>query len=56
MVYDLKDALDKESFTTRVKYLQDKQAIVELTEKTQRTLSQSVYCHVIIAYFALQIG
>lgn len=56
MVYDLKDALDRESFTTRVKYLQNKQAIVELTEKTQRTLSQSAYCHVIIAYFALQIG
>lgn len=56
MVYDLKDALDKESFTTRVKYLQDKQTIVELTEKEQRTLSQSAYCHVIIAYFALQFG
>ena len=56
MVYDLKDALDKESFTTRVKYLQDKQTIVELTEKAQRTLSQSAYCHVIIAYFALQFG
>ena len=32
MVYDLKDTLDKESFTTRVKYLQDKQAIVAMAE------------------------
>lgn len=56
MVYDLKDTLDRESFTTRVNYLISKQATVELTKKTQRTLSQSAYCHVVIAYFALQIG
>ena len=57
MLYDLSNPLQNESFGVKAEALRKKGCIVELTEKKpQRSLQANKYLHVIIAYFALQIG
>jgi DNA topoisomerase IB len=56
MTYDLTSTLDRERFATRVSYLLDKGAAVELTEKVQRSLSQNNYLHAIIGAVAMETG
>jgi hypothetical protein len=57
MLYDLSNPLQNESFKAKAEALAKKGGIVELTEKKpQRSLQANKYLHVIIAYFALQVG
>jgi hypothetical protein len=57
MLYDLSNPLQAESFKVKAESLGKKGGIVELTEKKpQRSLQANKYLHVIIAYFALQVG
>ena len=57
MLYDLSNPLQNESFKVKAEALAKKGGIVELTEKKQqRSLAQNRYLHLILAYFALEIG
>ena len=56
MIYDLSQPYDKERFLARTLHLADKGAAVELTEKTQRSLSQNAYLHAIIGAVAMECG
>lgn len=57
MMYDLSNPLQCESFKLKAEHLAKKGVIVELTEKKpQRTLSQNRYLHVLINYFAFEVG
>lgn len=56
MKYDLSKNIDRQRFKRRCNLLFEKQSLVELTEKTSRTLSQNNYLHLIIAYLASEIG
>lgn len=56
MLYDLSQPLQAENFKLRANKLFSSQAIVELSERTSRSLSQNAYLHVIIAYFAAVSG
>lgn len=56
MKYDLSKNIDRQRFKRRCNLLFEKQSVVELTEKTSRTLSQNNYLHLIIAYLASEIG
>lgn len=56
MTYDLTSQLDRERFASRVRYLLDKGAAVELTEKVQRSLNQNNYLHAIIGAVAMETG
>ncbi|KGN85053.1 hypothetical protein [Porphyromonas gulae] len=56
MIYDLSDPLQKEQFKLRCNKLYSEGKTVELTEKTNRTLKQNSYLHLILSYFALQYG
>lgn len=56
MRYDLKNPLHKKNARAYFDKLCEKGAVVEVTEKVQRTLAQNSYLHLIISYFACQIG
>lgn len=57
MLYDLSNPLQNGSFKVKAEALAKKGGIVELTEKKQqRSLAQNRYLHLILAYFALEIG
>lgn len=56
MIYNLANDLEERTFALRVQRLTRQKAMVELTEKRPRSLRQNAYCHLAIAYFALQIG
>lgn len=57
MLYDLSNPLQLESFKVKSEALKKKGCIVELTEKKpQRSLQANKYLHVILSYFALEIG
>lgn len=56
MLYNLQDELSRKRFSTRVKALWEKGAIVELTDKSRRTLNQNSYLHVALGCLALETG
>ncbi len=56
MLYNLSKPLDRESFISRSKLLLEKQKVVDLTEKTNRTLKQNNYLHLLLALFAMDYG
>lgn len=56
MQYVLSSELDKQRFITRADSLVKKGAIVELTEKAQRTKLQNNYLHLIIGVVAMETG
>ena len=56
MIYDLNKPLDRDRFTTRVKHLMDRSAMVEMTEKAYRTGNQNRYLHALIGAVALELG
>lgn len=56
MKYDLSKNIDRQRFKRRCNQLFEKKSLVELTDKTGRTLSQNNYLHLIIAYLASEIG
>jgi len=53
MIYDLKKEIDKSRFKLRSNELFKKGCVVELTEKTNRSLSQNSYLHLIITWFSI---
>jgi hypothetical protein len=56
MLYDLRQALDRERFKARANALYAKDAIVELTEKAGRTGRQNSYLHLLIGVVAMDTG
>ena len=57
MLYDLSNELSRKQFAARVKHLWAKGAgIVELTEKSRRSLNQNNYLHAILGVLALETG
>ena len=56
MIYDLSKPLDRERFKTRVRFLSDKQRMVELTDVSRRSSQQNAYLHTILTYFANELG
>lgn len=56
MKFDLSNILDRERFKRRSNELYTKGCIVELTEKSSRTVSQNSYLHLIITWHALESG
>lgn len=56
MRYDLSNPMHLKNAQAYFDKLCAKGAVVELTEKVQRTLSQNSYLHLIISYFACQMG
>lgn len=56
MWYDLNDGYDRERFKVRVVQLARKGAMVEVTEKTPRSLKQNAYLHTILGGFGLEVG
>lgn len=56
MLYDLSNTLDQHRFNVRGAMLLEKKAIVELTEKTNRSSSQNRYLHLLLGYLAIETG
>lgn len=56
MRYDLNNPLSVVDARLKLECLIKRKAVVELTEKKQRTLSQNAYLHVLLSYLALRTG
>ena len=57
MAGNLSNPLDAKNAETRLKSLEKRGAVVELTEKKpKRSLSQNSYLHLLLGYFASQTG
>lgn len=56
MIYNLAVDFDRERFKKRVNALFAKKVMVELQDISKRTYKQNSYLHLIISYFASQIG
>jgi len=56
MIYDLSKDYDRERFKTRSAFLLEKRRIVELTEKTRRSLRQNNYLFLILNVLAMEYG
>ena len=56
MTYNLDIDLDRARFQARTDKLLSSRAVVELTEKTFRSLSQNSYLHLIIGVVAMETG
>lgn len=54
MIYDLKK--EAERADVRYEFLKKKGAVVELTEKTNRSLNQNSYLHLLFGIFAIEYG
>lgn len=56
MLYRLSNEFEFRRFFQRAKTLYRRGSVVELKEKKSRTLPQNSYLHVMLSYFATQIG
>lgn len=56
MLYDLRNPLDRERFKRRCNALYQKQGIVYLSEKTQRSSNQNRFLHLLCGYLAMETG
>ncbi len=56
MILNLNNDFDREKFKTRSEFLLKKRKVVELTEKSGRTLNQNSYLHLILSILAMEIG
>lgn len=56
MLYDLKNPLDRDRFKRRCNALYEKQGIVDLSEKTQRSIQQNKFLHLLLGYLAMETG
>lgn len=56
MQYNLNAAYDRERFKARVEALLSKGAVVELTERSFRSLNQNSYLHLLIGIVAMETG
>jgi hypothetical protein len=54
--YNLKEPFRAEQARRRLEQLIKKGALTDLTEVTKRSLSQNNYLHLILSYFALELG
>ena len=54
MIYDLKKEAEKAD--VRYEHLKNKGAVIELTEKTNRSLNQNSYLHLLFGIFAIEYG
>lgn len=56
-IYNLSNPYDRQKFKDKVNQLYKEQAYVELKKKkTQRSLSQNSYLHLLLGYFASEFG
>lgn len=56
MIYNLNIDFDREKFKVRSEFLLEKRKVVELTEKTGRSLKQNNYLFLILNIFSLEYG
>lgn len=56
MRYDLSNDFDTQKARMKFEAMISKKAVIEITEKRQRTLSQNNYLHVILSYLGLCTG
>lgn len=56
MLYNLSNDLDRERAAVRWQSLVSKGAMVDLTERRQRTLSQNAYLHLLLGVLAMEFG
>lgn len=56
MLYNLREELSRQRFASRVRKLWKDGAIVELTDKRQRTRNQNNFLHVILGILAMETG
>ena len=56
MLYDLRNPLDRERFKRRCNALYQKQGIVDLSEKAQRSIQQNKFLHLLLGYLAMETG
>jgi hypothetical protein len=56
MILNLNIELDREKFKTRSDFLLEKRKVVELTEKTGRSLKQNSFLFLILNIFAMEYG
>lgn len=56
MTYDLSNSLEANNARTRLALLINRKAVIVLTERKQRSLSQNNYLHLLLGYFASQTG
>lgn len=61
MIYDLRNALDVLRLQSRLRKIEKaisegKPMVLELTERTSRTMPQNSYLHLILQYFAAEAG
>ena len=56
MQYDLTSDYQRETFLSRVTFLLEKNAVVELTEKAIRTRGQNNYLHLLLGVVAMETG
>lgn len=54
--YNLKDSIDVDRANRRLQQLIKKGSLIELKECSKRSLSQNNYLHLILSYFALELG
>lgn len=54
MLYDLRNAIDRDRFKRRCNALYKKQGIVDLSEKNQRSSQQNRYLHLLLGYLAIE--
>ena len=56
MIYDLSKQIDVQRSEKRFKALKEEQTIITLTKKMKRTLNQNNYLHLILVWFAIELG
>lgn len=56
MIYNLSDPFQQDLFKSRVNRLYKNKRLVEVIDKTHRTIDQNSYLHLIVAYFACETG
>jgi len=56
MKYDLTHKHDIKRLYLRLKQLVKKESLVDLTDKSTRSLNQNNYIHLLFTYFAIEIG
>lgn len=56
MIYNLSDQFQANQYKQRCNYLYKNKRLVEIVDKTHRTIDQNSYLHLIVAYFASETG
>lgn len=56
MIYDLSNEFQAEQYKLRCNHLYKNKRLVEVVDKTHRTIDQNSYLHLIVGYFACETG